>query len=437
MNDILNRRDAETQRIGADHNSFSSLRICASAVESSFRSRNRFKHRRGAIFIVALGITVVLSAMLLVYAQQMRTESLAAANRVAMAQADAVEQGAEQWSLAQVEANVAPLTTGGLGGGTTGGTSTSTLVDPTTIPAEALQVGGGYFWILHPDPTQDQLYGFGLVDESSKINLNTSPTILANELVALPNMTTDIATNISNWAATAMSTGPASYETVEQLMLVDNMTELTPQVLYGYDLNHDGVISTAERNLSGGSAVTNGTTEDARGIYQFVTAFSTYATPGTVGSTAPTRTAPMAIGMINVNTASAQVLAGLPGMSTATAQTMIAQRTTSAPALGDTSWVSTALGQTLAGTLTPYITGISYQYSADIVAVSGDGRAFKRVLVVVDARTQPARIMYRKDLTSLGWPLPADVRTSLQQGKGIPADVTGTTNKQTSGGVTN
>ncbi len=405
--------------------------------QSSILNPRLRRHRRGAIFIVALGITVILSAMLLVYAQQMRTENLAAANRVAMAQADAVEQGAEQWACDQVEVNVAPLTTGGLGGGTSSSSSTSTLVDPTTIPAEALQVGGGYFWILHPDPTQDQLYGFGLVDESSKINLNTSPTLLVNELLALPNMTQDIATNISNWAATAMSTGPASYETLEQLMLVDNMSELTPQVLYGYDLNHDGVIDTAERNLSGGSAVTNGTTQDARGIYQFVTAFSTYATPGTLGTTAPARNTPMSVGLINVNTASAQVLAGLPGMSAATAQTMVAQRTTSSPALGDISWVSTALGQSLAGTLTPYITGQSYQYSADIVAVSGDGRAFKRVLVVVDARTQPARIVYRKDLTSLGWPLPADVRTSLQAGKGVPADVTGTTNKQTSGGMMN
>ncbi len=63
-----------------------------------------------------------------------------------------------------------------------------------------------------------------------------------------------------------------------------------------------------------------------------------------------------------------------------------------------------------------YITGTSFQYSADIVAVSGDGRSFKRVRIVVDARTQPAKIVYRKDLTDLGWPLPPDVRTELRPG---------------------
>jgi len=88
----------------------------------------------------------------------------------------------------------------------------------------------------------------------------------------------------------------------------------------------------------------------------------------------------------------------------------------------------------VAAGLASSITWVSYQYSADIVAVSGDGRAFKRVRIVVDARTQPAKIVYRKDLTYLGFPLPERLRTSLQTGKGVPQDLTGTTNKQTAGG---
>jgi hypothetical protein len=65
------------------------------------------------------------------------------------------------------------------------------------------------------------------------------------------------------------------------------------------------------------------------------------------------------------------------------------------------------------------ITTNSYQYSADIVAVSSDGRAFKRVRIVVDARETPARIVYRKDLTSDGWPLPQDVLDQLRSGNGL------------------
>jgi hypothetical protein len=427
----FSRKDTETQRRQERFFSLSSPRLCVSARKLSARNHNSRRHRRGAIFIVALGITVVLSAMLLVYAQQMRTEGMSAANRVSMAQADAVEQGAEQWAFAQIEANVQPLS----GSATS---STTTPVDPTTIPAEALQVGGGYFWILHPDPTQDQLYGFGLVDEASKINLNGDPTTLAAELALLPNMAQDIATNISNYPGTAGPSGsPITYETVEQLMMVDNMTELTPQVLYGYDLNRDGVIDNNERNAAGGSAVSNGTTQDSRGIFNFVTVYSTTATPGTQGTALPTavrgRVTPATIGLINPATASYQVLMCLPGMTPTTVQALISQRTSTVPTPGDLTWVTTALGQTSTGLL-PLFTPYSYQYSADIVAVSGNGRAFKRVRVVIDARSSPAKIVYRKDLTNLGWPLPPEVRTSLQQGKGVPVEVTGTSNKQTSGG---
>ncbi len=100
------------------------------------------------IFIVALAIIVILTALLLVYAQEMRTESLASANHLSAAQADGVEVGAEQWVLAQVETFTTPLS------GTTGSANVGFgQTDLTTIPAAGLQVGGGYFWLLSPNPT--------------------------------------------------------------------------------------------------------------------------------------------------------------------------------------------------------------------------------------------------------------------------------------------
>jgi DNA uptake protein ComE-like DNA-binding protein len=377
---------------------------------------------------------VILSAMLLVFAQQMRGEAILSGARVSQAKADAIEQGAEQWVLAQVEANVTPLS------GTTSTSATSTQVDPTSIPAEAIQVGDGYFWLLHPDPTQDQTYGFGLVDESGKLNLNGAT---ADQLDNLPNMTTDIGELIADWpSSTTEVGGTLTFETPESLLLVD--PSLTPQMLYGFDLNHDGVIDPNEMAQSGGAAITNGTTSDSRGFFNYVTTFSTNAAVGTVGTTvgATTRVggrvtvAQKTIGLINVNTAPAQVLACLPGMTTADATSMVSARgslTSITP--GDTSWVSQAVGPSVALQLAPYITGTSYQYSADIVAVSGDGKAFKRVRIVVDARSQPAVIVYRKDLTSLGWPLGAETQTSLRAGKGVPADMQGTTNAQGTGGL--
>ena len=56
------------------------------------------------IFITALGIIVVLSGLVLVFAQDMRSEGMRSANQVAYLQADAIELGAEQWFLANCEA---------------------------------------------------------------------------------------------------------------------------------------------------------------------------------------------------------------------------------------------------------------------------------------------------------------------------------------------
>jgi DNA uptake protein ComE-like DNA-binding protein len=375
------------------------------------------------VFVIALAITVILSGMLLVFAQQMRSEAMTSGSRASVVQADAIEKGAEQWVLAQIEANVTPLT------GTASNPAASP-VDPTTIPAEALQVGDGYFWLLHPDPTQDQTYAFGIVDESSKINLNGASV---NTLGSLPDMTTDLATLISEWPTDSGISGTLNFESVEDLFLVD--PTMTPTILYGYDLNHDGVIDAAEMAASNGAATSNGTTTDSRGIFNYVTCYSTNAQPGTVGTTASTPRTKKTIGLVNINTAPAQVLQCLPGMTSDLAQNIVSGRATASITPFTTTWLSQVAGQGTATLLAPYITGVSYQYSADIVAVSGDGRAFKRVRIVIDTRAQPASIIYRKDLTSLGWPLPPEVQTSLRQGKGVPQDVTGTSNAQTAQGL--
>lgn len=112
------------------------------------------------------------------------------------------------------------------------------------------------------------------------------------------------------------------------------------------------------------------------------------------------------------------------GLSQADAQSLIQARTGNSNTTS-TSWVTSTLGPAKAGLITPFLTTSSYYYSADIVAVSGDGRAFKRVRIVVAnsaATPVPAKIVYRRDLTSLGWPLPTEIQTSLRAGKGLPPD---------------
>ena len=110
-----------------------------SSIQTRFSTRRRLPHRNGVIFITALGIIVILAGLVLAYAMSMRSESLASGNRLAYAQADAIEQAAEAWTLAQIDSYPADSLT------------------VTETPAEAIQVGTGYFWILHPDPTQHDL----------------------------------------------------------------------------------------------------------------------------------------------------------------------------------------------------------------------------------------------------------------------------------------
>jgi DNA uptake protein ComE-like DNA-binding protein len=307
------------------------------------------------------------------------------------------------------------------------------------------------------------------VDESSKLNLNSATS---DELILLPGMTQDLADSIPAWVqsatsttvapadgatssyyeslkepyqsktdantALAMPTNPA-FETVEELLLIGTQSSSTPtcspQILYGYDLNHDGVIDPGEMAASNGAAITNGTTTDSRGFFNYVTVYSTFAPiepPLTAPPAAPAGTHYR--GLINVNTAPIQVLQTLPGLTLQDA-TNIANAQANQATVGDTSWISSVISSTSAAAIAPLITGQSYQYSADIIAVSGDGRAFKRVRIVIDARAQPASIVYRKDLTSLGWPLPADVLTSMRTGKGVPQYVTGTTNQEQAMGL--
>ena len=130
-------------------------------------------------------------------------------------------------------------------------------------------------------------------------------------------------------------------------------------------------------------------------------------------------------GLVNVNTASATVLTAI-GFDAGDAQTIVAARQgaqTNVEGGSGMSWLLNALPMSKLAPVGAHLTGRSYFYSADIVAVSGDGRAFKRVRIVVNARNTPAKIVYRKDMTEYGWPLDPQIRYSLRTGQGLPAGI--------------
>lgn len=110
-------------------------------------------------------------------------------------------------------------------------------------------------------------------------------------------------------------------------------------------------------------------------------------------------------GLVNLNTAPAAVLACLPGVGEDKAQALVAYREDNPDGLSTPLWLVAALGEDAALAAGPYVTTRSYQVTADIVAVSASGQAFKRVRFVLDTRTGSPVVVARHDLTPLGWPL--------------------------------
>lgn len=120
------------------------------------------------------------------------------------------------------------------------------------------------------------------------------------------------------------------------------------------------------------------------------------------------------VGRINVNTAPREVLRCIPGLEDDDVSALLDNRPMNPSGCG---WVLEALEPgKLAGPAGTHMTGRSVTYSADIVAVSGDGRAFKRERIVVDGRQSPPVIVRRQDLTNLGWPLGDALRQQLRSG---------------------
>lgn len=127
------------------------------------------------------------------------------------------------------------------------------------------------------------------------------------------------------------------------------------------------------------------------------------------------------VGRINVNTAPRHVLLCLPELDESNVDTLIQNRQQNEDDAGTIAWVAEALPKEKAVAIGAFITARSFQFSANIVAVSHDGRGWKRFRAVVDAAQDPPRVVLWKDLTRLGWPLDPAILDAVRDGKS-PSD---------------
>lgn len=125
-------------------------------------------------------------------------------------------------------------------------------------------------------------------------------------------------------------------------------------------------------------------------------------------------------GLVNVNTATATVLACLPGMDAAKADALIAARAGQTAVQTSIAWVKDALDEQSATQAGPFITGRSQSFSADIAAVGRHGRGYSRVKFFFDTTEGTPKIRRRQDLTHLGWALGLGVRQQIEEMQNQP-----------------
>ena len=113
-------------------------------------------------------------------------------------------------------------------------------------------------------------------------------------------------------------------------------------------------------------------------------------------------------GRININQASRDVLAGIPGMTDEIVEQIIGQRNpdpgTDAPNMLHETWLLTEGLVTLdeMRTLMPFVCARGSVYRAQVIGYYDDGRAASRLEVVLDATQQPAGVLLWRDISHLG-----------------------------------
>ena len=539
--------------------------IPASRRHRVFKRRNT---ETGSVLIIVMVICLGLVSVALYFghssAMAYRASSSDLAGRQAQRAIDGAAQYAEYLMLVS-GSNITP-SGGSSGSGATSSTSSTTtnsgsyppvylLPQASTYQAEAVPVEDATFWFIgDPETTNSGSVGsastgpsnsnvpvFGLVDEASKLNLNTASVQM---LAGLPNMTPSLAQAIVAWrktstSGTSGSTSSSSssstsngssttiskggpFESIYELAQVAQADGDDPSILYGNDTNLNHV-------MDGSESMSQGAAQFTPGIYNYVTVYSrepnivpgttqprisvttgssavssgssssssttsttssgtstpttlnalltqmlgqnraqeirsnvltsllqvagltgtaqgggrgggggggAVASSGTVNSvlefyirgkltpaeldeltpylTSGTSKGNYTKGLINVNTASAEVLACVPGFTTSTAQQVVTTRQGQTTPYTNLAWIATILGNTASYQAGPYLTTESFQVSADVAAVGPGGLGYRRTQFVIDGSNGAPQIVYRHDMTPLGWALGPQALQSLQ-----------------------
>lgn len=244
------------------------------------------KNNKGSVLIIVLWVAFGLIALTLYFANSMSFELRASDNRAAMIEADQAIIGAARYVSNVIATAREP----------------ATLPDLNNYRSEQVPVGDATFWLIGRADRQtamDQV-SFGLVDESSKLDLN-APWLTVDLLMNLPGMTTELAAAILDWRdadsevnaaggaedETYQRRSPAyhckngPFESVEELRLVNGALL---DAVYGEDANLNGVLDPNENDADGSVPMDNRDGRLDYGMFEHFTVYSRQATLDQYGS---------------------------------------------------------------------------------------------------------------------------------------------------------
>ncbi len=439
---------------------------------------DRRASEQGVALVAVLWVTVCLVAIVLTFAENMRLENQAGANAVAAVQAGQAVEGARRYLQLVLD---------------TSQDGPGEIPDISEYTPERVQLDEATFWVLGRSDAQDtptEVNTFGFVDEASKLNLN-APSLTAAMIELLPDMTPELAAAIIDWRdenseiepsgaeseTYSLKTPPyecknAPFESVEELRLVHGFTW---ELLYGEDVNRNGVLDPNENDGDRSYPPDNADGVLKRGYLEYFTIFSQEPNVKEDGSTRVnvatrqnrqsavseleslysgirdvmaaigpaevqsllefymlSRMTPedfaliedaitvsqdtTIVGRVNVNTAPVEVLTCVPGLGeTFAAQLVQARRGKAADDLKSIAWVREVITDDAAAIKAgPYLTTKAYRLSADVAAVGRNGRGLQRSYFVFDVSGDTSRVIFRSDWSALGWPLGTTLRDELR-----------------------
>lgn len=443
----------------------------------SDRVRSTCRTQHGFVLVVALWISLVLSATTIYFAHSVISEIRVLQAESNRSEARQALRAAERYYAQVLNAAETP----------------SALPDVGTYLAEAAPVGNAHFWVVGraDEENAGTSVHFELVDEGSKLNLNVASKDM---LLELPGMTETLAASLVDWRdedETVTDNGAetetysrkspsytAKNSDFESLLEIRLVNGADTNLLFGRDRNRNGVVDTWEKTGDTDVLAADSAPSQDYGLLEYLTVWSRSASVSqqgqqdqidvndrdisqlqqlvtqTLGAEALVRVLQArpgqrtfssllefyvesqlkpeefsqiddqltastqnekSLALVNVNTALEEVLACLPGIDADDAEALAAHRRTNSESLDSLAWVVEVIGSEKAVQAGPYITTKSYVFSADVAAIGDGGRGYQRAFLVFDTSDGEAATIYRRDRSDLGWALGTEVREEYCQ----------------------